>query len=387
MRLTIGAARTAGVVCACLVLVGCAEDGDNDVQRAQARVEVAQKDLADAQEAAEAAATAFCDQATDYITALDRYGDVLTSTKPTVGDVQEAGADLAEPGEDVADSADDAAAAREEVVEAEQDLAEVTAALAEAKETSPKPTPSSSATVLVPEAPPASADRVQQAQADLEAAVEGVSDQTPLVRAAEQLNAAAVALEMSWLRLFSEVGCLTDEQQKRAAAATRDYTTSLQQSLTLAGHYTAPVDGVYGPETVEAVQSLQTAHGLPATGTVDKATATALQSDLAARGGAAEKQEIATTAAVQQTLTLAGFWTEAVDGEWTPALTEALKAFQTELGVKPTGTVDAATIAALDRMIGEAGKPEVTPTATPSEGGAADDVAEPEGTGSESPSD
>ena len=95
MRLTIGAARTAGVVCACLVLVGCAEDGDNDVQRAQARVEVAQKDLADAQEAAEAAATAFCDQATDYITALDRYGDVLTSTKPTVGDVQEAGADLA----------------------------------------------------------------------------------------------------------------------------------------------------------------------------------------------------------------------------------------------------------------------------------------------------
>ena len=41
----------------------------------------------------------------------------------------------------------------------------------------------------------------------------------------------------------------------------------------------------------------------------------------------------------------------AVDGTWTPALTDALKAFQTKLGVKPTGTVDAATITALNESI------------------------------------
>ena len=52
-----------GVVCACVVLVGCGDDGDNDVDRAQARVEAEQDDLADAQEAAEEAATEFCDQA------------------------------------------------------------------------------------------------------------------------------------------------------------------------------------------------------------------------------------------------------------------------------------------------------------------------------------
>jgi peptidoglycan hydrolase-like protein with peptidoglycan-binding domain len=60
------------------------------------------------------------------------------------------------------------------------------------------------------------------------------------------------------------------------------------------------------------------------------------------------------TAAVQQTLKLAGFWDGPVDGEWTPALTDALKDFQTELGVKPTGTVDAATVAALEEAIAQA---------------------------------
>jgi peptidoglycan hydrolase-like protein with peptidoglycan-binding domain len=54
---------------------------------------------------------------------------------------------------------------------------------------------------------------------------------------------------------------------------------------------------------------------------------------------------------VQQTLKLAGYWTGPVDGTWTAALTDALKSFQTDLGVEPTGTVDAATIAAVERAL------------------------------------
>lgn len=348
------------------------------MRRAEARVEAAQDDLVDAREAAELAASEFCDQSRDYVTALERYGDVLTSTKPTVGDVREAGADLADPGRDLTAAVEGAVAARESVVSAEQDVAQAKAALAEAKGTSPSPTPTSSATVLVPEVPPASADRAQQAQADLDAAVDGISDQTPLEQAGQQLNAAAVALEMTWLRILSEVGCLTDEQQTQATEAVRDYTAALQESLALTGHYDVEVDGVYGPATVEAVRSLQEAHGLPATGTVDTATAAALQSDVAEHGGAEEQQSIATTAAVQQTLSLTGFWTGPVDGQWTPALTEALKAFQSDLGVKPTGTVDAATIAAIERAITEAADPEVTPTTTPSEDDEAADDADPD---------
>ncbi len=53
-----------------------------------------------------------------------------------------------------------------------------------------------------------------------------------------------------------------------------------------------------------------------------------------------------------------------MDGQWTPALTKALRDFQTKLGVKPTGTVDAATIAALEKAIAEA-RTAASATATP----------------------
>ena len=76
---------------------------------------------------------------------------------------------------------------------------------------------------------------------------------------------------------------------------------------------------------------------------------------------------MATTAALQQTLKLAGFWDGPVDGVWTPALTEALQAFQAELGVEPTGTVDAATITAFEKALAELKEPEspATPSQTP----------------------
>jgi peptidoglycan hydrolase-like protein with peptidoglycan-binding domain len=168
---------------------------------------------------------------------------------------------------------------------------------------------------------------------------------------------------MSWLRLFSDAGCLTGEQQKQADAAVRDYTAALQKSLAAAGYYQGEADGVYGPSTVEAVEQLQRAHGLPVTGTVDKATDAALRADLTAKGGVAAQQALVSTAAVQQTLKITGFWNGPVDGQWTPALTEALKDFQTELGVKPTGTVDAATVAAFEEAVAKGQQPP-TPTSS-----------------------
>jgi len=365
--------------CACLTVAGCSSDADGDaaVRLAQAQVDDAKENLSAAKEAATAAAADFCDQGSDYLVALNRYGGVLTTREVTVGDVRDAGADLAEPADDVADSADAAVAARDDVTAAEQDLADAKADLAEAKGTTPTPTPTptptSKATKLVPTAPPASVNRVEQAKQELDSAVEGINDETPLTRASEQLNAAAVALELAWLGLLSDVGCLTDEQQATATQAVSDYTTTLQHSLALAGYYTATVDGVYGPATVEAVEALQEAHDLPVTGAMDKATSAALESELADLGGAAAEQSVATAAAVQQTLSLAGFWSGPIDGEWTPALTEALEAFQTELGVEPSGVVDAATVAALERAIAdlqaepdESEEPEPTEDPSPS---------------------
>ena len=78
-----------------------------------------------------------------------------------------------------------------------------------------------------------------------------------------------------------------------------------------------------------------------------------------------------TTAAIQQTLKLLGFWDGPVNGVWTDELTQAVKEFQTALGVEPTGEVDAATIAAFEAAL-EALKslaspsPSSSPSSSPS---------------------
>ncbi len=372
---------------ACLValsvvtLAACGgTDGDgtgDSVSRAEANVAAKERALAEAETELATASSAFCDASTDYIVAIDRYGDVLTATAPTVGDVQDAGTDLADPQEEAVASAEDAVQAQDDVVAAKQELKDAKAELKAAKngtEPSPAATPTQSAPPL---APAATVNRVKQAEAEFEAVLSSTDEETPLAQASQDFNAAAVALEMSWLQLFADAGCLTDEQQKEATAAVRDYTLALQQSLATAGYFEAEVDGVYGPETVAAIESLQQANDLPVTGLVDKATGVALQDAVLAAGGEVAQQELAATAALQQTLKLAGFWDGPVDGVWTPALSEALKDFQTELGVKPTGAVDAATVKAFEKAISEAQAPVAEESETPA----------PSETPTESPSD
>ncbi|WP_308289252.1 peptidoglycan-binding domain-containing protein [Microbacterium trichothecenolyticum] len=362
----LGAMVIAGTVAAA-VLAGCAGEAD-PVERANAQVSAKEKAVADAQTELTAASSAFCGASKDYIEALDRYGDVLNDTAPTVGDVRDAGADLAEPRKDAVDSAEAAVAANQALQQAQQELVDAQIALAEAEagSTGTPAAPAPAEPSSTPLATTASVERVEQAESELAAAEASVTDDTPLKDAAEQFNSAAVALEVAWLALFADAGCLTDEQAVEAEAAVRAYTSALQQELVAAGYYTGDVDGVYGPLTVQAVEDLQEAAGLPVTGTVDKATAEALQTTLTELGGAAAQESVATTAAIQQTLKLVGFWDGPVDGVWTPELTSAVQAFQTELGVEPTGTVDAATIAAFEQAISGLQEAASAPTPSPS---------------------
>ncbi|MGX5772936.1 peptidoglycan-binding domain-containing protein [Microbacterium trichothecenolyticum] len=362
----LGAMVIAGTVAAA-ILAGCAGEAD-PVERANAQVSAKEKAVADAQTELTAASSAFCGASKDYIEALDRYGDVLNDTAPTVGDVRDAGADLAEPRKDAVDSAEAAVAANQALQQAQQELVDAQLALAEAEagSTGTPAAPAPAEPSSTPLATTASVERVEQAESELAAAEASVTDDTPLKDAAEQFNSAAVALEVAWLALFADAGCLTDEQAVEAEAAVRAYTSALQQELVAAGYYTDDVDGVYGPLTVQAVEDLQEAAGLPVTGTVDKATAEALQTTLTELGGAAAQESVATTAAIQQTLKLVGFWDGPVDGVWTPELTSAVQAFQTELGVEPTGTVDAATIAAFEQAISDLQEAASAPTPSPS---------------------
>ncbi len=350
-----------------LALTGCGGDGgDVSLKAAQLAVTSKEKALTEAQDAATKASAEFCADSATYVIAVDRYGDVLNGTAPTVGDVRTAGSDLAKPAEDATSAAQAVADSRAAVATAEQELAQAQATLATAQASaagSTPPSPSSSKTPS-PTPTPASVTRVKEAESELAAAQAGITDQTPLAQASEQFNAAAVAVEMAWLQLIADSGCLSDAQQEKAAKTVETYTTTLQKALAEVGYYEAEVDGVYGPKTVAAVQALQKANGLPQTGTLDKATEKALRTELAAKGGAAAQEETASTAAVQQTLKLAGYWDGPVDGVWTDALTSALETLQKDLGVKVTGTVDAATVTALEEAIEDAGQPP-SPTRSP----------------------
>jgi murein L,D-transpeptidase YcbB/YkuD len=347
---------------AALAMAGCG-GGDDPTGRPERQVERKQQALTEAQAELQGQTAAFCRSSATYIKSLDRYGDLLARSEPTVGDVKEAGADLTEPRADVLSSAEQVRSAREKVATAERELADAYAELASVKPSTSVPPSASPA----PTPPGTAVNRVKQADADFAAASAAITDGTPVKQASEDFNAAAVALEMSWIKLFTDAGCLTEDQYEQARAAARDYTLALQKSLAEAGYLKGEVDGVYGPATVEAVQALQKAHDLPVTGTVDKATDAALRADLQAKGGAEADQDIAATAAVQQTLKLAGYWPGPVDGNWTDALTEALKAFQTSLHVEPTGEVDAATIAAVERgQAQRSASPATTPSAATS---------------------
>ena len=88
----------------------------------------------------------------------------------------------------------------------------------------------------------------------------------------------------------------------------------------------------------------------------------------AAGGGGRRRRAVglASTAALQQTLKLAGYWDGPVDGQWSDALTAAVGAAQTDLGVPVTGTVDAATVAAFQSALAAAPRNRRRPPRTPS---------------------
>ena len=225
----------------------------------------------------------------------------------------------------------DVASAQKELADAQAELASAQAAAA-GTSTSPTAPPSTTTTTLVP---PATINRVKQAEADFATTSEGIADSTPLVQATASFNSAALALEIAWLNLLAGAGCLTDEQQAQAVAKVTEYTTALQTQLQQAGYSTSPIDGIYRPETVAAVQKLQADSGLPTTGFVDEATALALDEKLAEIGQQATAQQLTQTAAVQTALKLTGYWTGPIDGDWTPELTDSLMKFQAALGVRP----------------------------------------------------
>jgi peptidoglycan hydrolase-like protein with peptidoglycan-binding domain len=136
----------------------------------------------------------------------------------------------------------------------------------------------------------------------------------------------------------------------------------LQQLLRAAGLAVAGgVDGAYGPGTAAAVRAFQSSRGLPATGTVDRATAVALQLVPAtpllapgARGDAVVR--------LQRRLQSVGLRPRGgADGSFGPATVTSVRQFQTAHHLVTSGMLDQATDAVLANAIsGNASPPAVT---------------------------
>ena len=279
----------------------------------------------------EEAQAQFCSDVEEYVTALDTYGGLFEDVELTVGDVQSAGDDL-EP-------------AREAVIESGQTFREAVEA-----------DPDGAVDIVLVD--PESIEVVEEAEAAFDDAVAGIDQRTLVTEAGVSFTSAAYALQVAWTRLFVDAGCLDEEGLASASQWVSDYVTALQTDLATAGYYNGEIDGVYGPDTIEAVERLQEDSGLEVTGLMDPATQAALAEVLG-------QQESAQVAALQGILTTTGHYGGPIDGVWSLELEEALKEFQTELGVPATGVVDAATLRAFEAALAEAGVPPPPPPTTP----------------------
>jgi hypothetical protein len=135
--------------------------------------------------------------------------------------------DLASAGGQALSAAETAGAAHQDLAQAEQELADAKAALKRAEngpeDAHPADTNASEVSAS-PLAPASTVKQVKTAEADLEAATDGVTGATPLAQARAVVHA---------------------------------YTTRLQQALKQAGYWDGPVDGIWTPEVTEALTELR----------------------------------------------------------------------------------------------------------------------------------
>jgi uncharacterized surface protein with fasciclin (FAS1) repeats len=268
----------------------------------------------------EEARVAFCEASSEYVAALDQYGRLFEDTGVTVGDVRTDGEALT--------------AGRAEVEAAAEDLRAAIAAAEEAEETvDPELEVAVSAEAI---------ERLETSEERFADTLASVADDTPLDQAVIEVSSAAYELQISWLIVLAQAGCVEDLENVIPQIV--EYVAALQTDLQTAGFYDGPIDGIYGPETVAAVKALQEQAGLPVTGLMDRASQAALAELLAGQSASQVK-------ALQGLLTGLGYWSGPIDGVWTDELGVALARLQSDLGLEPTGTIDIATLIAIQEAL------------------------------------
>jgi peptidoglycan hydrolase-like protein with peptidoglycan-binding domain/ABC-type branched-subunit amino acid transport system substrate-binding protein len=161
------------------------------------------------------------------------------------------------------------------------------------------------------------------------------------------------------LHVVADLKIELSELRDRVAPQVAGFVGDIQIALTELGYYTGPIDGQMNDEFREAIAAFQADNGLEPTGELDAATIAAIQEALGDN-----PILTATIIEVQQLLTELGYYTGPIDGLFSEELSDAIRAFQTDLGVEPTGILDAATLRAIYQAGVTAGQETTTTTTT-----------------------
>jgi peptidoglycan hydrolase-like protein with peptidoglycan-binding domain len=133
-----------------------------------------------------------------------------------------------------------------------------------------------------------------------------------------------------------------------AASQPSERVKAMQQELKDAGYYAGAIDGVFGPETADAVKSVQVAAGITVDGIYGPQTHDAVVEIIAGQEAAAQAAHVSPhMTLVQQDLQYLGYYEGDIDGTFGSQTEAALKAFQQDNGLTVNGQIDSETDAAL----------------------------------------
>ena len=120
----------------------------------------------------------------------------------------------------------------------------------------------------------------------------------------------------------------------------------LQEELAELGYYDGPHDGIFSPETEEALKRLQVEEGLEESGVLDTPTRAVL-------GALAGQSDALAIKAVQTALAELGFYDGLIDGDYGPATEAGIEEIQREAGIDVDGAFGPETAAALNERYEE----------------------------------
>lgn len=131
----------------------------------------------------------------------------------------------------------------------------------------------------------------------------------------------------------------------------------LQERLRQAGDYTGRADGVWTPESQEALERFQQRNGLQVTGQLNQVTAMILGLNTAellvvgappaAASQAPRPLSALAVQTIQSQLRMFGFYYGGIDGIWGPGTQAAIERFQLSRRLQPTGQLNPETANAL----------------------------------------